>query len=71
MSIAAAPASEHAGESGIACPYCAASMPTSTFASWPKEPRLATAECAGCARTITVPAQWVREPVPSESSSAG
>ncbi len=59
---------QSSAEDGIGCPYCTALMPPEGFAAWPGQPRLITAECAGCARTVTLPSQWLaRFAIPAQA----
>jgi hypothetical protein len=64
MSISAAPSPRESGAedrsgANIACPYCASDIPFEDFAAWPRQPRLTSGECPDCARTVTLPIQWL------------
>ncbi len=67
MIVESAPADDFSS-AGLSCPYCTETMPPERFVTWPLQPRLASSECGSCARSVTVPIQWVSpaEPTPPE-----
>ncbi len=58
MIVESAPADDFSS-AGLSCPYCTEAIPPEQFVTWPLQPRLASGECGGCARSVTVPIQWV------------